>query len=162
MARTANVGDKVLLVTDIGQVPAVVTVVKATAGTVDLAVQDPRSPARIAVQNSLQNTDGSTASTWDFAASSGVKLTAGTAVAGTTGTISAPSGQFILSSGSSAYTLTNTFVGTASIVRVVKQTAEGSNRTILSVVPTANTVTVTLSGTVGADTTLGFYVVNPA
>lgn len=164
MARTPNPGDQVLFVSSTGQlVPATVIVVKAgSTATVDLALQSPGSPWNATVENSVQNTDGTTAATWNYAPFSGLKLDSGTATAGTTGTISKSSGQFILSSGQTVYTLTNTLVTTTSIVRVVKQTAEGSSRNILSVVPTANTVTVTMSGTVGADTTFGFYVVNPS
>lgn len=162
MARIASVGDETLYVNDQGYtVPAFVLAVYPTAH-VDLCVQDPRSPANTTVLNAVQNTNGTTVGTWDFAAWSGVKLATGTATAGTTGTISKSSGQFILSSGQTAYTLTNTLVTTTSIVLVVKQTAEASSRNILSVVPTANTVTMTMSGTVGSNTTFGFVVINPS
>lgn len=163
MARTALPGDQVLYVKAAGvRVPATVLATVGAAGTANLSLQDPGSPWDATVLSSAQNTNGTTVGTWDFAPLSGLKLDVGTAVAGTTGTISKSSGQFILSSGQSVYTLTNTFVTTTSIVFVVKQTAEGSSRTILSVVPTANTVTVTMSGTVGANTTFGFVVVNPS
>ncbi len=161
MARVASPGDQVLYVSANGRVPA--TVINSLAGALcDLAVQSPGSPWNATVSGSVQNTDGTTAGTWDFAANSGLKLDSGTATAGTTGTISKASGQFILSSGQTTYTLTNTLIATTSIVLVVKQTAEGSSRNILSAVPTANTLTVTMSGTVGANTTFGFLVVNPA
>lgn len=163
MARTALPGDSVLYVNDYGQrVPATVIATVGAAGTANLSVQDPRSPWNQVVLSSPQDTDGTDVGSWDFAPLSGVKLDSGTVTAGTTGTISKSSGQFILSSGQSTYTLTNTLVTTTSIVHVVKQTAEASSRTILSVVPTANTVTVTMSGTVGSDTTFGFVVVNPS
>ncbi len=163
MARTASPGDSVLYVVSSGvRVPAIVTATVGATGTANLALQSPNSPWNASVEASAQNTDGTTVGTWNFAPLSGVKLGTGTATAGTTGTISAATGQFILSSGQTTYTLTNTTITTTSIVFVVKQTAEGSSRTILSAVPTSNTLTVVMSGTVGADTTFGFLVVNPS
>lgn len=162
MARTALPGDQILFVQNGRRIPGTVIATVGAAGTANLYLQSPDSPWNATILAAAQNTNGTTEGTWDFAPLSGVKLDVGTATVGTTGTISKSSGQFILSSGQSVYTLTNTLVTTTSIVFVVKQTAEGSSRTILSVVPTANTVTVTMSGTVGANTTFGFLVVNPS
>jgi hypothetical protein len=168
MARTRSLGDRVLVVDPSlnRRLPATVSALTgvdstgapaATACTVN--VFDPRSNPNRAVAGVTQNTDGTTAGTWDFAAESGLKLSSGTAVAGASGTINAPSGKFILASGGSAYTLTNSFISATSIVDVTVETA-GTTAIVRTVVPASGSCVVTLSGAVGADTTISFNVVN--
>ncbi len=169
MARLRVLGDRVLRVAE-GLKVRVPGVVTATTGVDSLGapsstgatvnVYDPRSPADKARPGTIQNTDGATAGTWNFTALSGLKLdTAATVAAGIAGTVDKPAGKVILQSGSAAYTLTNSWISTTSIV-LVRVMTSGDTVNLLSVVPGDGSCVITLSGTVGADTTLGFLVVN--
>lgn len=169
MARTRSTGDVVLRVdpTLKSRVPGVVSattgvdsdgVASATGSTIFQF--DPRGPMDKAIEGSTQNTNGTTAGTWDFAALSGLKLATTTTVAASTaGTVNLPAGKVILSSGAAAYTLTNSFISTTSIVLVRNETS-GDTVNLLSVVPGSGSCVITLSGNVGADTTLAFVVIN--
>lgn len=169
MARTRIVGDKVLFVdpTLVRRIPGVVAAATGvTAGNVASAtgatvyVSDPRSPWDKAIEGSIQNTDGATASTWDFAALSGLKMDTGaTIAAAAAGELNKPAGKFIVASGGATYTLTNSFISATSIVFARIETA-GDTVNVLSVVPGAGSAVFTLSGAVAADTTISFFVVN--
>lgn len=157
MARAAVVGDSVLYCNNLGySTPAIVTSVNGTV--VDLHVVDPRQPLQPEIFGVAQDSVSppTAVGKWNF----NTNQTANVSVAGTTGTANGMRGTFVLASGQSAYTLTNSNVSTTSLAFCTKMTAEASSRTILSVVPTANTLTVTLSGTVGSDTTIAYQLLN--
>lgn len=170
MPRTAAKGDVVLRVSEDlkVRVPGVVVALTgvdsaavAAATGASIYLHDPRSNwiDRV-VEGSTQNVDGTTAATWNFAALSGLKLaTTTTIAAATSGEMNLPAGKFILSSGAAAYTLTNNLITATSIVLARVETA-GDTVNMLSVVPGAGSAVFTLSGNVGADTTISFTVFN--
>ena len=81
--------------------------------------------------------------------------------AGASGTASSYFGTFTIASGQAVFTLTNTKVGTTSLCFVSPLSNGATGAYIQKAVPTSNTLTVTFSTTVGADTKCAFMVVNP-
>jgi hypothetical protein len=161
VARTANPGDQVLYVYQGRRVPATVLNTTGATGYADLSMQHPGSPWFATVLASVQNTDGTTEGTWDFAPLSGLKLDyAADAVAGDAATINKPSGRFVKDTSGTSFTLTNSFISATSQVRVVKETVEANNATVLTVVPASGSCVITLAAAPAANCTYSFYVVN--
>lgn len=82
--------------------------------------------------------------------------------AGTTGnqTINKMAGTVNFAAGASAITVTNSLVDASSIVFGVIRTADATATFIKSIVPGANTFTITLNATATAETSVGFWVTN--
>lgn len=163
MARTRIVGDPVLRVNDLGQpVPGVVSAATGIPSSTGCTVSalDPRAPANRSRVSSVQNADGATPDTWDFVAWSGLKLSRdATASSAISGTSNKPCGKFILTSGSSSYTLANTFIAATSIVVATCETA-GILVPFKQITLSAGHAIFTFTSTVGANTTVSWVVFN--
>lgn len=83
------------------------------------------------------------------------------AVAGGTAALTGTAGSFVIATGLNTFVLTNPKIFTGSLVFATVQTA--THETLLSVVvnPGLSTATFTFSGALGADTTVGYMIVNP-
>lgn len=92
---------------------------------------------------------------------SGVSLERTITAAGTTGaqTINKMSGTVNFAAGASTLVVTNSLVGTSSIVYCVVRTND-TTATIKNVVPAAGSFTITLSAAATAETSVGFFVTN--
>ncbi len=83
------------------------------------------------------------------------------AVPNNAATLTGTAGSFVIATGFNTFVLTNPKIFAGSLVFATVQTA--INETLLSVVinPGLSTATFTFSGVLGADTTVGYMIVNP-
>lgn len=99
---------------------------------------------------------------WDDSATNNHKLQRTITAAGTTGnqTINKQAGTVNIAAAGTSIVITNNTVTTSSLVTATLRTADTTCTFIKSVVPTANTITITVNAGCNAETSVGFIVWN--